>query len=387
MNRWLRIVVTALLALAVPLAAAPRRPPAPAPTKPAAKPAAAVPPLIDRELFFGNPEIAGAQLSPDGQYIAFLKPWKDTRNIWVKKTREPFDERAAHHRRDEAARSRPSSGAATAASSSSCRTRTATRTTTSTPSIPRRAAAAGKDVPAGAQPHRRQGRARGHLRRAEEATRHDLRRPQRPRRRLARPLQGEDLDRRARSCCARTPSGSPAGSSTSTDQLRLAAAHGRQRRHRDPAGRPDGLHEGLLAAACSRPAAPLQFHKDGKRVYMETNKGERRPDAARALRPRDREGGARRVRSAEAGGLRRRRSSPRRPTSSSRPSYEDDRHAHLLPRQGLGGRLQAAQDEAARQGDRASARSTADEQRWMVTAAERHRARRALPLRPRRRRS
>jgi dipeptidyl aminopeptidase/acylaminoacyl peptidase len=50
-----------------------------------------VAPLIDRELFFGNPEIAGAEISPDGQYIAFLKPWKDTRNIWVKKTGEPFD--------------------------------------------------------------------------------------------------------------------------------------------------------------------------------------------------------------------------------------------------------------------------------------------------------
>ncbi len=49
------------------------------------------PPLLDRELFFGNPEIAGAQLSPDGQYIAFLKPWKDTRNIYVKKTADPFE--------------------------------------------------------------------------------------------------------------------------------------------------------------------------------------------------------------------------------------------------------------------------------------------------------
>jgi dipeptidyl aminopeptidase/acylaminoacyl peptidase len=49
-----------------------------------------LPPLLDRELFFGNPEIAGAQLSPDGQYVAFLKPWSDTRNIWVKKTAEPF---------------------------------------------------------------------------------------------------------------------------------------------------------------------------------------------------------------------------------------------------------------------------------------------------------
>jgi dipeptidyl aminopeptidase/acylaminoacyl peptidase len=49
-----------------------------------------LPPLIDRELLFGNPEISGAQLSPDGKFLAFLKPWKETRNIWVKKTGEPF---------------------------------------------------------------------------------------------------------------------------------------------------------------------------------------------------------------------------------------------------------------------------------------------------------
>jgi dipeptidyl aminopeptidase/acylaminoacyl peptidase len=49
-----------------------------------------LPPLIDRELIFGNPEISGAQLSPDGKYIAFLKPWNDTRNVWVKKTEAPF---------------------------------------------------------------------------------------------------------------------------------------------------------------------------------------------------------------------------------------------------------------------------------------------------------
>ena len=50
-----------------------------------------LPPLIDRELLFGNPEIAGAQISPDGKYIAFIKPYKDTRNIWVKRTEEPFE--------------------------------------------------------------------------------------------------------------------------------------------------------------------------------------------------------------------------------------------------------------------------------------------------------
>ena len=51
----------------------------------------ALPPIIDRDLFFGDPEIAGAQISPDGEFIAFLKPYKDTRNIWVKRAAEPFD--------------------------------------------------------------------------------------------------------------------------------------------------------------------------------------------------------------------------------------------------------------------------------------------------------
>ena len=51
---------------------------------------AELPPLIDRELFFGDPEISGAQISPDGSYIAFLKPLNKTRNIWVKRTAEPF---------------------------------------------------------------------------------------------------------------------------------------------------------------------------------------------------------------------------------------------------------------------------------------------------------
>ncbi len=48
------------------------------------------PPLIDRELFFGDPDIIGAQISPDGAFIAFIKPFKGMRNIWVKKTAEPF---------------------------------------------------------------------------------------------------------------------------------------------------------------------------------------------------------------------------------------------------------------------------------------------------------
>lgn len=49
------------------------------------------PALIDREIFFGNPEYAGAQISPDGKYISFIKPLMDVRNVWVKGIDEPFE--------------------------------------------------------------------------------------------------------------------------------------------------------------------------------------------------------------------------------------------------------------------------------------------------------
>ncbi|MBK7934597.1 MAG: S9 family peptidase [Pyrinomonadaceae bacterium] len=53
--------------------------------------AAQMPALIDRELIFGNPEYAGAQISPDGKYISFVKPFKGTMNVWVKGVDEAFD--------------------------------------------------------------------------------------------------------------------------------------------------------------------------------------------------------------------------------------------------------------------------------------------------------
>ena len=31
----------------------------------------AIPPLIDREVFFGDPEISGAQVSPDGKWMVY----------------------------------------------------------------------------------------------------------------------------------------------------------------------------------------------------------------------------------------------------------------------------------------------------------------------------
>ena len=51
---------------------------------------AAQAPLIDRSAFFGEIPISGAQVSPDGRYLSFLKPYQGTRNIWVKKADEPF---------------------------------------------------------------------------------------------------------------------------------------------------------------------------------------------------------------------------------------------------------------------------------------------------------
>ncbi len=50
-----------------------------------------LPDLIDREIFFGDPEISRGRISPDGKYFSFVKPYKDIRNIWVKGIDEPFE--------------------------------------------------------------------------------------------------------------------------------------------------------------------------------------------------------------------------------------------------------------------------------------------------------
>jgi dipeptidyl aminopeptidase/acylaminoacyl peptidase len=86
--------IALILALAIPMSVMAQSP-AVATAKPVSSANSAepkgLPPILDRELFFGNPEIAGAQLSPDGKWTAFLKPWNETRNVWVKKTGEPYD--------------------------------------------------------------------------------------------------------------------------------------------------------------------------------------------------------------------------------------------------------------------------------------------------------
>src|SRR5688572_24803797 len=50
-----------------------------------------LPPVLDREIFFGNPEISGGEISPDGRWVSFLKELDDKLNVWVKAIDEPFD--------------------------------------------------------------------------------------------------------------------------------------------------------------------------------------------------------------------------------------------------------------------------------------------------------
>ena len=43
-----------------------------------------LPPLIPRDVLFGNPEISGVDLSPDGRWIAYLAPDQGVLNLWVR---------------------------------------------------------------------------------------------------------------------------------------------------------------------------------------------------------------------------------------------------------------------------------------------------------------
>jgi dipeptidyl aminopeptidase/acylaminoacyl peptidase len=71
---------------------APAPPTAPAVTVEAPAPDfSGMPPLIDRNVFFDDPEIAGAQISPDGRFITFRRPYREVMNIWIKAADEPFE--------------------------------------------------------------------------------------------------------------------------------------------------------------------------------------------------------------------------------------------------------------------------------------------------------
>ena len=50
-------------------------------------------PLIPRRVFFGNPDKASPQVSPDGTHIAFLAPLDDVLNVWVAPVDDPSSAR------------------------------------------------------------------------------------------------------------------------------------------------------------------------------------------------------------------------------------------------------------------------------------------------------
>lgn len=50
-----------------------------------------LPPLIERERFLADPDIAAPQLSPDGRVMSFIRPHEGTRNLWIKAVAEPFE--------------------------------------------------------------------------------------------------------------------------------------------------------------------------------------------------------------------------------------------------------------------------------------------------------
>ena len=97
-QRFLIAFATAFILLAGACTTAPTAgtaPASPAVEAPAASTTTAwhaqLPPLIDRNLFFDDPQYASAQISPDGRFISFRRPHKGVMNIWVKRTEEPFE--------------------------------------------------------------------------------------------------------------------------------------------------------------------------------------------------------------------------------------------------------------------------------------------------------
>ena len=189
----------------------------------------------------------------------------------------------------------------------------------------------------------------------EEVPGHDLRRPQRPRRRLARRLQGLDLHRQARAPAqehrphrgldVRPRGPAPPG-----------GAHHRQRRHRGPAastpGRlQDGLHLHRVRDLRPRPLpqgrqARLHADEQGRRrtssrlVLFDPATGKEELVESDPMNRVDFGGAIFSEATDELVGT----------------SYEDEQGARLLPRQGVGGRLQAAPGQVPGQGHRPSGR-------------------------------
>jgi dipeptidyl aminopeptidase/acylaminoacyl peptidase len=57
---------------------------------------AGMPDLISREILFGNPDKVSPKLSPDGKYMAYLKPVNDVLNVWVRTVGKQDDKVITH---------------------------------------------------------------------------------------------------------------------------------------------------------------------------------------------------------------------------------------------------------------------------------------------------
>ena len=89
-------------------------------------------PLIPRRVFFGNPDKASPQISPDGAWLSWLAPIDGVLNVWVAPAEKPAEARPVT--RDTGRGVRMYSWTYSRARSSTSRTATATRTGTYTPS-------------------------------------------------------------------------------------------------------------------------------------------------------------------------------------------------------------------------------------------------------------
>ena len=256
------------------------------------------------------------------------------------------------HDRGEAADPGVLLDAATAGSSCTSRTTTATRTSTSGPSTPRRR------TPTARRPRRR---ATSPTRRAlaRSSTRCRRSRPTRSTSAstTATPRGTTSTASRSRpasvSCCGRTPTASRAGCSTSTASCASPCAPPTRATPRSCKVAPDGFQP-VYTCSVFETCGPEQFHKDGQRVYMQTNKGD--VDLTRLVLFDPATGKEELVESdplkrVDFGGAIFSEATDELVGTTLRGRAG----AVLLPRQGVGGGLQAAPVEVPRQGDRASA--------------------------------
>ena len=210
---------------------------------------------------------------------------------------------------------------------------------------------------------------------AQGAARHPLRRAERPGCGLARPLQGHaSRPASARSLRKNTDKlsgwifdhkATPRLATRTTDDgsTEILSVEG------------DALTKVYSCTVFER-CNPVHFHKDNKRVYLETNKGDVDLSRLVAARSGDRQGRARRVRSAQARGFR-----GTRLLGPDRRAHRDELRGRPRARtyfrgQGVRGRLQTLEEEARPARTWPSTRRPPTNSSSSITADERHRARR-----------